>query len=429
MTFEAAMARLHALGRFGSPGAVERVAWILEQLGSPHERLRCVHVAGTNGKGSTCAMIAAVLQKAGYRTGLFISPYILEFCERMQIDGEMIPKTAFAALADRVFPFVEQLHQRGERFSEFEVVTMIALLWFWEQDCDFVVLETGIGGKRDATNVIATPMAAVLTPISMDHTALLGETLSEIATDKCGIMKEGGVVISAPDQAPEVLAVIEQEAQRSGSRLIVADMADMTVQHMDLYGTDFVYAGQMLYLPLLGEHQMQNACTALTVLEELRRQHIVIEPLHLQEGFAQVRFPARWEVMSRQPLVIVDGAHNRAGVDTLKVAMEQYLAGRNVIGIAGALQDKDTEYLTHCLCGKFSQVLTVMPDNPRALQSDVFAQQWRDVGQLAVACETSEQALEQALQVTGEDGVVLVFGSLFTAAQLRAEVLRYFEKK
>lgn len=429
MTFETAMKMLGTLQRFGSPGAVERVAWILEQFGNPQNQLRFIHVAGTNGKGSTCAMLSSVLREAGYQTGLFVSPYIIEFRERIQVNGEMIPKEAFAALMEQVFPYVEQLQSSGKRMSEFELVTVLAILWFSTQNCDIVVFEVGVGGKKDSTNVISNVLVSVLTSVSMDHTEILGDTIEKIARDKCGIMKPNGTMVVAPCQKDEVMPIVKEEGEKQHNLVIEASMYDVQPLHTDLNGTDFIYQGNLLHLPLIGTHQLINACTVLATLEQLKQKGFPIACQHIKAGLKKVQFPARWEIVNQQPLIIIDGAHNQDGIDMLKASVKQYLPNRKIVAVIGVLRDKDTDYMIHMLSDVFEHVITITPNNPRALDAKTFALRWIACGQQATAAEDVEDAISRAEQLVGKNGVILVCGSLFAAAEAREKIKYHFMEK
>ena len=426
MTFETAMEKLGTLQRFGSPGAVERVAWILEQFGNPQHQLQFIHVAGTNGKGSTCAMLSSILREAGYLTGLFVSPYIIEFRERIQINGEMIPKEAFAALMEQVFPYVEQLQSSGERMSEFELVTVLAILWFSKQKCDVVVFEVGVGGKRDSTNVITNVLVSVLTSVSMDHTEVLGDTIEKITRDKCGIMKPNGTFVIAPCQKAEVMPIVKEEAEKQNNYVVEASMNAIQLLHTDLNGTDFLYHGSTLHLPLIGVHQSFNVCTVLAVTEQLKQKGF---PIEIKAGLEKVQFPARWEIVRKHPLIIIDGAHNQDGIDMLKASVKQYLPNRTIVAVIGALRDKDTDYMIHALSDVFHHVITITPNNPRAMDAKTFALRWIACGQQTTAAEDIDDAISRAEQLIGENGVILVCGSLFVAAEAREKIKYHFMEK
>ncbi len=369
MTFETAMEKLGTLQRFGSPGAVERVDWILEQFGNPQHQLQFIHVAGTNGKGSTCAMLSSILREAGYQTGLFVSPYIIEFRERIQVNGEMIPKEAFAALMEQVFPYVEQLQSSGERMSEFELVTVLAILWFSKQKCDIVVFEVGVGGKRDSTNVITNVLVSVLTSVSMDHTEVLGDTLEKITTDKCGIMKPNGTFVVAPCQKAEVMPIVKEEAEKKDNCVIEAFMNDIQLLHTDLNGTDFFVSWQYITLAVDWRTSVFECLYGIGCNRTIKAKGFSIEINHIKAGLEKVQFPARWEIVRKHPLIIIDGAHNQDGIDMLKASVKQYLPNRTIVAVIGALRDKDTDYMVHALADVFHHVITITPNNPRALDA------------------------------------------------------------
>jgi len=429
MTFEQAMKQLGTLQRFGSPGAVERVAWILNHFDATQNKLRFVHVTGTNGKGSTCAMVSAVLREAGYVTGMFISPYIIEFRERIQVDGKMIPKEQFASLMEQVFPLVEQIQATGVYMSEFELVTVLAILWFYRQKCDLVVFEVGVGGKRDSTNVVTNVEVSVITSVSLDHTEILGDTIAQITRDKCGIMKPYGTMVVAPCQTEEAMAVITEEAEKRQNRLVVASVDDVKLLHADLYGSDFLYQQQKLHVPLIGLHQQINTATALAVIEVLKQKGFAVELKHITDGLEKVQLSARWEIVHHVPLIIIDGAHNQSGISAFKQSICRYLAGRRIIGIMGALRDKDVKDMIQVLNNVFAHVVTITPKNPRAMQAQLLAQYWMDAGEQATAVASTEEALAYAVQLAGENDVILVFGSLFVAAEIREKIKYQFMEK
>ena len=308
MTYEQTLERIHAFPRFGGSPGVERVRKLLAQLGNPQDRLKYIHVAGTNGKGSTCAMIASVLQKAGYRTGLFTSPFLSDFCERIRVDAEKIPRESLVEITEGVLPVAQGLIENGEALTEFDFTTALGFLWFARQQCDFVVLEVGLGGRNDATNVIGTPLVSVITSISLDHTSVLGDTVEQIAAEKAGIIKPYGVTVAYGDQLPGAMEVIRRAAMKQHNRLVEAAPSVLSVVSSGLHGTELRYEGLSLHLPLLGEYQVKNAATALAALSVVQEHGYSIPDQALMEGFAAVRFPARMELLSENPLVFLDGA-------------------------------------------------------------------------------------------------------------------------
>ena len=313
MNYTETLSWIHGTERFGSRLGLGRMGRLLHRMGDPHLKVPFIHVAGTNGKGSTTTLIASALTAGGFKTGKFISPYILEFRERMQIDGQMIPEETLAALATRLRPIAEEFKAAGDPVTEFELVTVLGLCWFAEQNCDIAVLEVGLGGRLDATNIIPPPVVAVITRIDYDHTAILGDTLSAIAGEKCGIVKRGSTVISYPDQAGEALAVIRRRAAEENDPLLLPDLSQLTVLSSGLCGSRFCYRGEEYSIPLPGPHQVLNAVTALEALKALSNTRFAVSPQEIAAGFAAARFPARLELLRQSPPVLLDGAHNPNG--------------------------------------------------------------------------------------------------------------------
>lgn len=419
MTEEEALRMIHGLPRFHGGAGLERIRRLLRYLDNPQKRLRFIHVAGTNGKGSTCAMTASILQAAGYRTGLYISPYILNFRERMQVNGTMIPPETLGRLAERLRPEVNAMTAENGAPAEFELVTAIAMEWFAEMKCDVVVLEVGLGGRLDATNAIDTPLASVICTIDLDHTELLGHTREAIAVEKCGIIKPGGRTVCYPQPA-SVRAVIEQIARDRHNRFIMADPTEARVHSVSLNGTEMTFRGAAYHLPLLGMHQVCNAVTVLTMLDLLRQEgRLILSDEALQRGLAETTFPARLEIMGHHPTVLLDGAHNPSGVAALCAAVRQYLNGGPRIAVIGMLRDKDYADAIQPLIGLFSNMITLTPDSPRALDAATLAQTIRERGGRAVPYYDASAAIEEAKRMAGSDGSVTVCGSLYLAAQLR----------
>ncbi len=424
MIYEEAEARIHALTRFGSQKGLERMGRLMALLGNPQEQLPFVHVAGTNGKGTTSRLIASVLERAGFRTGLFISPFVVEFRERYQINGSMIPKEDFAALMEELLPRLRQLSEAGDEVTEFEAVTALGFLWFARQKCDIVVLEVGLGGRFDATNIIPPPLCGVIASISMDHTAILGDTLEQIAFEKAGIIKQDMDVVTYPFQAPEVLGVFYERCARTGSRLIQPSPGAMEILEETAFGSEFVYGGERCRLPFPGRHQIGNALDAIEALQVLRRKGFAISREQLREGLETARLPARFEVLSRSPLVILDGAHNLQAAqglaDTLALVKE-----RPRIAVMGMMRDKDCRSVLEIIGGQCDQLIAVpVLGMPRALPPEEFAA-------LAAPCFSHTEAwtehlpaLRRAAELAGPSGAVVLCGSFYLASQLRPLVPR-----
>lgn len=428
MTYEEAIEQINSLLRFGIKPGLERITKLLQRLGNPQKKLRFVHVSGTNGKGSTCAMISSVLTQAGYKTGRFVSPYVTEFRERIQIDGEMIPKEVLASLTEQVMTEVRAMELKGETVTEFEMITALGFLWFAKEACDVVVLEVGLGGRFDATNVIDCPLVSVITSISFDHMAVLGGSLAKITYEKCGIIKPGGVTVCSPCQPEEAKRVIKNLSYERKNELHVADISSLYLFGSNLNGTDFIYRGTLMHLPLLGDHQLQNAATALAALEVLRKKDFQIAPENIQEGFRKIFFPARMELLSRRPIVLLDGAHNPDGARVLSEALKKYLPGKKIIAVMGMMADKDRLPVYEKLLPLFSEVFTCTSSNPRTLSAAELASEIRNFGVKANIVSDPEEALKWALAKVQRDTAVIICGSLYLASDIRPKALELFKK-
>ncbi len=401
---------------------------LAEKLGNPQDSLRFVHVAGTNGKGSVCAMLAAVLQAAGYRTGRFVSPYILEFRERIQINGEMIPEADLCRIGASVLEKVKALEREGVYPTEFDVVTMIGFVWFAEQNCEIVVLEVGVGGRIDSTNIIApeSVAASAITSISLDHTSILGDTVAEIAAEKAGILKENGVTVVGGSIAGEALHTIEKIALQKKNRVIAAPADSLQLRRSGADGLTFSFAKQTYTLPLPGLYQLENAAVALAVMDVLRAQGWHIPAQAVARGLAQARFPARMELVGRSPLFWLDGAHNPEGVAALLRSLEALAPGKKRVCVNGMMRDKNCDGAVALLAPAFDHAVTVTVENPRAMQAQALASLWRAHGTPAETAADMQSAVRRAAALAGEAGAVVCCGSLFLCAQLRPHALAFF---
>lgn len=426
MNYPETLSWIHGTERFGSRLGLGRMGRLLHRMGDPHLRVPYIHVAGTNGKGSTTTMIASALTAGGFKTGKFISPFILEFRERMQIDGEMIPEETLAALATRLRPIAEEFKAAGDPPTEFELVTVLGLTWFAEAGCDIAVLEVGLGGRLDATNIIPAPLVAVITRIDYDHTAILGDTLAAIAGEKCGIIKRGSTVICYPDQAEEALAVIRRRAAEEDDPLRLPDPARLTVLSSDLTGSRICYKGQEVFIPLAGPHQILNAATALEALEALSGSRFALPPSAVAAGIAAARFPARLELLRQSPPVLVDGAHNPNGGQALCDALKS-LGLHDLTAVVGMLRDKDCLPVLRMMAPYCARMIVTTVPNPRSYSAEEFAVLARGVCPHVTVCPDCEKAARLALSAAGAHGV-LVFGSLYLASAVRPVLLEELQK-
>ena len=351
---------------------LDRTRELLAGLGNPQDKLRVVHVAGTNGKGSTCAFLASILQEAGYKTGLFTSPYIIEFADRIRVNGSNIAPDDLLGVTLAVREIAEAMPDHP---TEFELMTAVAFTHFAQQECDICVVEVGLGGRLDSTNVLEAPELCIITPIALDHTELLGDTLAAIAGEKAGIVKPGVPVVSAI-QEPEAMAVIAAAAAEHGSPLTCVD-ADQ------LEGTpaDFSYRRwEQLAVGLLGSYQPENAATALEAVEVLRQRGWAIPDEAVVDGLANVYWPGRFEVLGDEPTFIVDGGHNPQGAQALIDSLEQRYPGRPVIFVMGVLGDKDYAAMVRQIIGyePTRMVICIEPPNPRALTTEDLSRALHD---------------------------------------------------
>ena len=398
---------------------LRRMAELLERLGNPHLASPAIHIAGTKGKGSTAAMIASALSAAGYRSGLYTSPHLHTFRERITIDGEMIAEEEFSALAERLQPEIDEVnrhHNYGE-ITTFEILTALAFACFSGQRVDFQVLEVGLGGRLDATNVV-TPRLAVITSLSLDHAEVLGDSLAKIAGEKAGIIKPGAVVVSAP-QPGEAAEVIREVCDRNGASLIEVGR-DITWKKLtsNMAGQSFEVRGKkgsyQLAIPLIGGHQLENAAVAVAALEAL-----AIGAEDMARGLAQVRWPGRLEMLRDKPLFLVDGAHNADSARRLREAIEEYLNFDRLILIAGASSDKDIAGMLGELAPISSLIVVTRSRHPRALAPALILDEMERQGVKGELAESVSSAAERALAVAGPDDLICATGSLFVAAEAR----------
>ena len=338
MTGEDVAARVHAYAWTDRKPGLERTRALLAALGNPEKALKFVHITGSNGKGSTAAMLASVLTAAGYRTGLFTSPHLYRFNERFQVNGAPIPGAALDRLAERVLAAADTL---PEHPTEFELMTAIGFLWFAEAGCDLVVVEVGLGGRLDSTNVIPAPEAAVITNIGLEHTAILGSTLAAIAAEKSGILKPGCRAVLY-GQSREVGEIVARACVEKNIPLTVTDDSQLTLLSSGLDGQRFTYRGSApLLLPLLGDYQLRNAMTVLDTVDALRAQGWNISADAVAHGLAAARWPGRLELVHRRPDLIIDGGHNPRCAQALAASLRGLYGGKKLIFLIGVLADKD----------------------------------------------------------------------------------------
>lgn len=411
-----AIAYIHSVCWKGSVPGLGRTQTLLAKMGNPEKKLKFVHIAGTNGKGSTAAMTASILRKAGYRTGLYTSPYIYRFHERMQVDGVEISDEDLAAVTEYVKPLADAMEESP---TEFELVCCIAFEYFRRMQCDIVVLEVGMGGALDSTNVIEVPEVAVITNIGLDHTEYLGDTVEKIAETKSGIFKENGHAV-VYRSTPSVEAVYERICEEKHISLKKADFDTLRLKSRSLEGQVFD-CGQRkdLLLPLLGDHQLHNAAVVLAIADTLIAEGWSITEENIRQGIRDVRWPGRFDIVSREPLFIIDGGHNPQCIEALVKNIEDYLAGRRVIALTGVLADKDYADMYQPVMPLVQKFVCITPPNPRKLEADLLAQYLRQAGADAISCPSIASGVSKAIELAGKEGVVLCFGSLYSIGAIR----------
>ena len=416
MTGTEAISHIQAVSWMGSKPGLERIHALLTALDHPERRLKFIHIAGTNGKGSTAAMLAAVFRQAGYRTGLFTSPYLQRFHERMQVDGQPIPDAELGAVTEQVAPLAETMTDRP---TEFEMMTAVALQWFAARQCQIVVLETGLGGRLDATNIIQHPEVCVITAIGLDHTAVLGDSLPLIAAEKAGILKPGvpAVLYQAPE---EVQAVVQHACHEKNCPLTVADFPALRVREDALTGQVFDYGPwKGLRLSLLGGHQRKNAAVVLETVTQLRRLGWAIPDQAVYDGLAAARWPGRFEILCYAPIFLADGGHNPQCAEALAANLAHYFPGKPIRFLLGVMADKDWHTVMNTVAPFACAFYTVTPDNPRALPAAELGTYLEQFGKPVTAFSSVPAGVRAVLSDAGPDDVICSFGSLFLTGEVR----------
>lgn len=427
MTFAQAMDYINSVSKRGSVLGLDTTRELLKRLGNPQDRLKFVHIAGTNGKGSTLAYISTILTEAGYRTGRYISPVIDSYCEKIQIDGEFISTQAIAAITEVVKTACDDMVREGfDQPTVFEIETAMAFLYFLNENADIVVLETGMGGRDDSTNVITTTLCSVITSISLDHVGVIGNNLQEIAECKAGIIKEN-VPVVLYGQSSAVEKAIKDRCSKTGSPLVITRPEALVRKENSLYGQIFDY-GELkdLRTTLLGEHQLRNAAAAIETVNVLREKGFHITDEQIRAGIEQTRWSGRFEVVQARPLMIMDGAHNPDGAQSFVKAVQEYLTGYTIIFVMGVLKDKDYLQMIQLTNKLADAIITINPDNARAL-SDMELKEAIDrvktrnipvvaAGRIEAGVEIASQI---ALQLHHEKTAIVVFGSLSFLGDLK----------
>ena len=428
MTYSEAIDFIYSRRKFQKSSGHERIERLLEFMGNPHKRLRFVHVVGTNGKGSVSTAVAGVLQSAGYVTGLFTSPFVISFGERIRVNGEYIPESAVASITKLLKEKIDLMEKEELYPTVFEVTTALAMCYFSDMNCDAVVLEAGIGGGKDSTSVIPPPVAAVITSVSLDHTDVLGSTAEEIAKEKCGIIKGSCPVISYPfengelpftPQNDKAARVIEKVCSEKGNELIVPDVKKANLIKSDLGGTELIYDGLHLKTGQCGSFQTANIITAAEVCRALARQGYMIFDENIEKGISEFFIPGRFECVSREPFVILDAGHNEGAMKELAVTLSTYGANKSITALCAFMKDKDSEKALRILGPLCNKMIFTNVDSLRGEAPDVLC------GRASLYCDDCtaepdiETAFSLALDKTDKDEILLVCGSFYLVSEIR----------
>ncbi len=410
---------------FCKPG-LERVRELCSAVGDPQNKLSFIHVAGTNGKGSFCAMTESILRESGLRVGLFTSPYIVDFNERMRIDGENITDQELCELVEYIKPYADGMQDKP---TEFELITVIAMLYFAKHDCDIVVLECGLGARLDATNIISSAILSVITGISLDHTSILGDTVEKIAAEKAGLIKNGTPLLWCGEDMRAESVILKKAAEQDVS-VYKVDHDALKVKSMSLNGTVFDYGNTKdITLSLLGGYQPYNAANVLCAIDILRDKGYDIPEDAVRHGLKNVRWQARFEIINKAPLVIADGGHNPEGIDGAVESVKRYFGEKRVAVITGVMADKDYKYMAGRIAEIAEKVFCIKPQNPRALSADEYAETFESMGIYGEACPSVELAVQRAIEFAKEKDIpVLSLGSLYMYSEVSAAVKKYTEQ-
>ena len=417
MNYEEAMNFIQNTNKFGSVLGLDNIRELLERLGNPQDQLRVVHIAGTNGKGSTLAFLAGIFRESGYRAGRYVSPASFSYEERFRINEENISKKDLCFYMEKIKNVAEEMVKDGlSHPTMFEIETALSFLYFLDKKEDVVLLETGMGGRLDATNVVKKPIATVIASIGMDHMQFLGDTLEKIASEKAGIIKEGCPVISY-DNTKEVNEVIKNKAKQMHAKVTFVNSAGIRVLQESLNGESFSYRSsdgrwyEKIEIPLLGRHQINNAALALETLNVIKNYYCISD-FQTEDGMRKTIWRGRIEILEREPMVICDGAHNPDGAKSLLSFLQNNFTNQRLIYIMGVLSDKDYEQMVQILAPAADKIYTVAPDNPRALSSRELCNCISKYHQNVEERQRLAECLSEVRQKAEKDDVIIICGTL-----------------
>ena len=427
MQYKDALEYIHGLQKFGSQPGLERITSLCEELGNPQDELKFIHVTGTNGKGSVCQMFYQTLCKSGYNTGLFISPYIISFCERMQFNGEFIKKEEFARITQKVKLANERLAGKNIFPTEFETLTAIAFLFYKSKNCDLVVLEAGMGGRHDSTNIIKNTVLSVIVSIGIDHVDYLGNTLEEIAYEKAGIIKKAPATI--PKMQESLTCIFKKEAEKYNSELFIADKKYFSVTKDDIFGMSINYDGKIANVSLVGEKQAENLNLFFCGIKVLQKDY-KINTQNTIDGLSSINNPGRFEILSKNPMIILDGAHNVAAAENLAKSIKRYLSDKKVCLITGIMADKDYNKFASIIAPLTDKIYALNVSNNRALSSKMYAEVLSKFNENTVALNNFDEVVKDLMSCKENFDAYLITGSFYLVSEIRKDqnINQYIEK-
>lgn len=429
MNYNEALQFIHESHKFGMRLGLDNIKKLLELLGNPQNNLKIIHVAGTNGKGSTCSFISSILKESGYKVGLYTSPFLETFTERIRVNGENISEEEVGKIVSLIKEKIEIMVSEGYSYpTEFEIVTAMAFYYYNQEKVDFVALEVGLGGRYDATNVIDKPVVSAITSISLDHTGILGDTLAKIAFEKGGIIKEDCPTIVYPQQE-EASEVIKNICAEKKSKYIECDFKNIEIKSSNINSQIYncnINGKELrdLEIKLIGDHQIKNSIVALNVIEYLNDIKITnISEENIRKGLLETKWPGRIEKISENPMFIIDGAHNEEGAKSLANSIDKYFENKNKILVIGMLEDKDIDSVLDLLIPKFNKVITTTPDNPRAIDANKLKEKIERYN-IEVTCKPNiKEAVDYALEISNKDDVIISAGSLYMIGNVRTIIV------
>ncbi len=411
MTYGYALKKIKNMENFGSKPGLKRIKKLMNFVGNPQNKLKCIHVAGTNGKGSACFALETILHTQGYKTGLYISPSISDFRERISINGKNIDKKSFLELFDYFYTYITKNEFKDDPVTEFELTTAMAYKFFHDNNCDIAIIETGMGGKLDATNIIENPVCSVITSISLDHTKILGNTIEKITTEKCGIIKRNCPIVVCDEQPEKVYEIIKNTCFSNNSMFIKASKNELLDQKCNgLNGISFTYRNKKIDVPIMGKHQFINLSCALKTVETIKNI-FPVQTENIEKALKTLKIPCRLELVRKKPNIILDAAHNPHGTAVLAEFLKENLKNKKIYGIVGMFKDKDYQNSLKNISGIFETLYTINPKNRRAESLEKITSCARKYCKNVIPCKNIKIALENAINSANMDDTIAIFGS------------------